>query len=75
MLMCDLLYLAVSFFARAYYLSACLAAAGSVMSPSPGITSRDLTSRGLPGCMIFPQAGYLAGQSQPALGCREGEEA
>jgi hypothetical protein len=41
----------------------------------PGITSRDLTSRGLPGGMIFPQAGYLAGHSQPALGCREGEGA
>src|ERR1700733_13264146 len=25
----------------------------------PAITSRDLTSRGLPGCMILPQAGYL----------------
>jgi hypothetical protein len=32
------------------------------MSPLPGITFRDLTSRGLPGCMVFPQAGYLAGQ-------------
>lgn len=52
-----------------------LAAAGSVMSPMPGITSGDLASRGLPGCMIFPQAGYLAGQSQPTLGCREGEGA
>ena len=27
---------------------------------------------GLPGCRVFPQAGYLAGQSWPALDCREG---
>jgi hypothetical protein len=44
------------------------------MSPLPDITSRDLTSRGLPGAMIFLQAGYLAGQSQPALAVGKGRE-
>ena len=37
------------------------------MSHLPGITSRDLMSRGLPGCRVFPQAGYLAGPAGPRL--------
>ena len=44
------------------------------ISPLAGITCLDPMFGGLPGCRIFPQAGYLAGHIWPILGCRGGRE-